>query len=65
MRQVTPQAAVCIVRAERQDMGMLITLMVAANIEEVSGRRSLHFTEIDVALDAIRDFLVQFADSSH
>jgi hypothetical protein len=65
MCQVPPRAAVCIVRAERQDTGMLITLVIAANIEEISSQRSLHVTDIDVALDTVRHFLVQFADSSH
>jgi hypothetical protein len=65
MRQVPPRAAVCIVRAEQQDTGMLITLVISANIEEISSQRSLHVTDIDVALDAVRHFLVQFAGSSH
>lgn len=63
MRQVPARAAVCIVRAERQDVGMLITLVIAANIEEISSQRTLHATDIDTALDAVRHFLVQFAGS--
>jgi hypothetical protein len=64
MRQVPPRAAVCIVRAERQDTGMLITLVIAANVEEISSQQSLHVTDIDAALDAVRHFLAQFAGSS-
>ena len=63
MRQVPARAAVCIVRAERQDAGMLITLVIAANIEEISSQRTLHAADIDTALDAVRHFLVQFAGS--
>jgi len=60
MGQVPPRAAVCIVRAERQGAGMLISLVIAENIEEISGQRSMHVTNIDAALDAVRHFLVQF-----
>jgi hypothetical protein len=44
---------------------MLITLVIAANIEEISSQRTLHATDIDTALDAVRHFLVQFAGSPH
>jgi hypothetical protein len=63
MGQVPPRSAVCIVRAERQDAGMLITLVIAANIEEISSQRTLHVIDIDAALDAVRHFLVEFAGS--
>jgi hypothetical protein len=59
-----PRAGVCIVRAERQDAGMLISLVIAANTEEISGQRSMHVTDIDAALDAVRQFLIRFAGSS-
>jgi hypothetical protein len=65
MGQVPPRAAVCIVRAEQQDTGLLITLVIAANVEQISGQQSLHVTDIDAALDAVRHFLVQFAGPSH
>jgi len=40
---------------------MLITLVITADIEEISGQRSMHVTDIDAALDAVRHFLVRFA----
>jgi hypothetical protein len=42
---------------------MLITLVITADIEEISGERSLHVSDIDAALDAVRQFLVRFAGS--
>jgi hypothetical protein len=64
MMRVYPQAAVCVVRAERQDAGLLITLVINADIEQISGQQLLHFADIDAAVTAVRHFLVQFADSS-
>jgi hypothetical protein len=63
MTNIYPRAAVCVVRAEQQDTGLLITLVINADIHHVSREQLLHFADIDAALDAIRDFLVQFADS--
>jgi hypothetical protein len=64
MRQVHPQAAVCVVRAERQETGLLITLVINVDIDEVSPQRRLHFADIDAALAAVRNFLVQFEVTS-
>lgn len=60
---IPPRAAVCVVRAERQGTRMLITLMITADIEEISGERSLHVNDIDGALEAVRHFLVRFRGS--
>ena len=64
MTDTDPRAAVCVVRVERQDAGLLITLVINADIDRVSTPRLLHYADIDAAVDAIRRFLVQFADSS-
>jgi hypothetical protein len=63
MSHIPPRAAVCVVRAERQGTGMLITLVITPDIEEISGERSLHVSDIDAALDVVRQFLVRFAGS--
>jgi hypothetical protein len=64
MTDIHPPAAVCVVRAERQGAGLLITLIINADIDQVSRQRLEHFADIDAALEAVRHFLVQFADSS-
>jgi hypothetical protein len=64
MADIQPRAAVCVVRVERQDAGLLITLMVNADIDQCSRQQVLHLADIDAALDAVRHFLAQFADSS-
>jgi hypothetical protein len=64
MANIHPRAAVCVVRAERQEAGLLITLVINADIDNVSGQRLAHFADIDAALDAIGHFLVQFAGAS-
>ena len=58
-----PQAAVCIIRAERHSTGMLITLLVNPDVEAVSGERSVRVADIDAALDTVRQFLVRFETS--
>ena len=62
--EVHRRAAVCVVRAERQDTGLLITLVINADIDQISRQRVLHFADIDAALNAVRGFLVRFGDSS-
>ena len=62
--QADPRAAVCVVRAERQATGLLITLVINADIDESARRQLLHFADVDAALAAVRNFLVQFAGKS-
>lgn len=64
MADTHSRAAVCVVRAERQDFGLLITLVINADIDQVSREWVQHFTDIDAALDAVRDFVIRFANSS-
>jgi hypothetical protein len=64
MTDIYPRAAVCVVRAERQDAGLLITLIINADIDQVSRQQVEHFADIDAALEAVQHFLDQFADSS-
>ena len=64
MRQIPPRVAVCVIRAERQGAGMLVTLVITADIEEASNQR-LHVTDIDTALETVRRFLLQFSGSAH
>jgi hypothetical protein len=64
MTDIHPRAAVCVVRAERQDAGLLITLTISVDIDQVSGQRVHHFADIDGALETIQHFLTQFADST-
>jgi hypothetical protein len=66
MRQIPnpPRAAVCVIRAERQGAGLLITLVITEDIEDSSGQRSLHVTDIGNAVRTVRHFLTRFADSS-
>jgi hypothetical protein len=60
MRHRPGSTAVCIVRAERQRGGMLITLLTNRDITEASTKRSDKFTEIDDVVAALRAFLVGF-----
>lgn len=63
MLHMRPQAAVCIIRAERHSTGVLITLLVNPDVEAVSGERSIRVGDIDGAVDTVRQFLVKFATS--
>ena len=56
-----PRTAVCVVRAERRGTGLLITLVINADIEEISAERSLRLTDINAAVDAVRDLLAEFS----
>jgi hypothetical protein len=59
-----PRAALCVIRAERQGTGLLITLVVTEDVEDISDQRSLHVADIGDAVDAVRHFLIRFAGSS-
>jgi hypothetical protein len=63
MLHMRPQAAVCIIRAERHSTGVLITLLVNPDVEAVSGERAIRVGDIDGAVDTVRQFLVKFATS--
>jgi hypothetical protein len=56
-------AAVCIVRAERQGTGLLITLLINSDIEGSTSSWSQQMTDIDAAVAAIRRFLVTLAQN--
>jgi hypothetical protein len=55
------RTAVCVVRVERQLAGLLITLTLNPDIEEMSSQRSQRTNEIDTAMATIRQFLVDFS----
>jgi hypothetical protein len=64
MGHIPPRAAVCVIRAERQGTGLLITLVITENVEDISDQRSRHVTGVDDAVDAVRQFLIRFVGSS-
>ena len=59
-----PRAALCVIRAERQDTGLLITFVITDDVEDISDQRSLHVADIGDAVDTVRHFLIRFAGSS-
>jgi len=64
MRARQPQAAVCVVRAELQPPGLLITVTVNRDViaEHPSTRR--HFSDVDDAIGAVAEFLESFSRRS-
>lgn len=58
------RTGVCVVRIEAQGGGVLITLRTNADIEQVSTERVLIVTEVDAAVQVVRDFLTAFTAAS-
>jgi hypothetical protein len=60
MQHRAPRVGVCIVRVERRSGGLLITLTLSSDIEQVSAEQSMNVAEIEAAVDAVRRFLVRY-----
>ena len=60
MSTSTPRTAVCVVRAEQQGDGLLITLVLAPDIERISWKRQIRMGDIEAAMEVVRRFLVEF-----
>ncbi|MGW5365706.1 hypothetical protein [Actinopolymorpha pittospori] len=54
--------AICIIRMEPQADGMLISVRVNPDIQEISGERRYHFADVEQAVCAVRDFLEGYRD---
>lgn len=52
---------VCIVRVEPHGQGLRLTVTVNPDIAQRSTEKPHHFTEVDDALAAVEDFLVEYA----
>lgn len=61
MRERQPQAAVCVVRAERQSSGLLITVTVHRDMVAEHSDPPQHFSDIGDAIGAVTGFLESFA----
>ena len=62
MSTSTPRTAVCVgrVAAEQQGDGLLITLVLAPDIERISWKRQIRMGDIEAAMEVVRRFLVEF-----
>jgi hypothetical protein len=58
------RTGVCVVRIEEQGSGVLITLRTNADIGQVSMERTLVVADVEVAVQAVWEFLVAFAARS-
>lgn len=63
MRNDPSRTGICVVRIEEQGSGVLITLRVNADVEQVSTERVLVVANVDAAVRAVREFLVAFGAS--
>jgi hypothetical protein len=55
-----PRVGLCIIRLEREGARVLVSLRLAADITEGSGERQHRFTDIDLALQVVHDFMTSF-----
>lgn len=59
-----PRAGVCIIRLEHDGTRLRVSLRLSADVANRSGERQLRFTDIDQALEVVRDFMTSFAQES-
>jgi hypothetical protein len=64
VRYQPSRTGVCVVRIETQPSGVLITLRENPDIEQVSTERAIVVTDVDAAVEAVRDFLRSFVAAS-
>lgn len=55
-----PQAAVCVVRVERQSSGLLITVTVHRDVLNEHSDPPQHFSDVGDAIGAVTGFLESF-----
>ena len=60
-----PQVGLCIIRLEREDARVLVSLRLSADITERSGERQYRFADVDQALQVVRDFMTSFVQRSN
>jgi hypothetical protein len=56
-----PRAGVCIIRLEHDGARLRISLRLSADVANRSAERQHRFTDVDRALEAVRDFMRSFA----
>jgi hypothetical protein len=61
MRSSSESRGVCIVRVTRQSAGLLLTLTVRADVENMSSQSETSTTDVDEALAIVRRFVEDFA----
>ena len=61
MRSSSEPRGVCIVRVTRQGTGLLLTLTVRADVENLSTQSEMSTTDVDEALATVRRFVEDFA----
>jgi hypothetical protein len=64
MRHQPSRIGVCVIRVETQRSGVLITLRENPDVEQVSTERAIAVTDVDAAVEAVRDFLRSFVAAS-
>ena len=55
-----PRAGVCIIRLEQDGARLRISVRLRADVVNRSGERQYRFTDIDRALEMVRDFMRPF-----
>jgi hypothetical protein len=61
MRSSSESRGVCIVRVTRQSTGLLLTLTVRVDVENMSTQSETSTTDVDEALATVRRFVEDFA----
>lgn len=56
-----PPTGVCVVRVEVQSRGILITLRINPDVEQVSTERVLKVADVETAIQIVSEFLDSFA----
>jgi len=56
-----PRAGVCIIRLEHDGARLRVSLRLSADVANRSDERKYRFTDIDRALEVVRDFMRSFA----
>jgi len=57
-----PRAGVCIIRLEHDGTRLRVSIRLRADVANRSGERQHRFTDIDRALEVVRDFMRSFVE---
>ena len=64
MRNDHSRTGVCVVRVESQRSGVLITVRTNADVVQLSAERVIVVADVEAAVEAVRAFLVAFAETT-
>lgn len=57
-----PRAGVCIIRLEHDGTRLRVSIRLSADVANRSGERQHRFTDVDRALEVVRDFMRSFVE---